>query len=89
VDSDPERAAAVQAGLTATGCTVVAIAAGIEELTRRARDSGADVIVCGLNDPSRDELEGMCPLHRDEPRPLVLFADKAEPEQAEAVLAAA
>lgn len=88
MDSDPERAAAVQAGLTATGCIVVAIAAGTEELTRHVRDTGADVIVCGLDDPSRDELEGMRVLHRDEPRPVVLFAGKAEPEQIEAALAA-
>ncbi|MBL6454101.1 ANTAR domain-containing protein [Belnapia sp. T6] len=88
VDSDPDRAAAVEAGLTATGCTVVAIAAGTKELTRHVRDSGAEVIVCGLDDPSRDELESMSALHRDEPRPVVLFAEKAEPEQIEAALAA-
>ena len=88
VDSDPERAAAVEAGLAATGCTVVAIAAGTGELTRHVRDTGAEVIVCGLDDPSRDELEGMRALHRDEPRPVVLFAEKAEPEQIEAALAA-
>ena len=88
MDSDPERAAAVQAELTATGCAVVAIAAGTEELTRHVRDTGAEVIVCGLDDPSRDELEGMRALHRDEPRPVVLFAEKAEPEQIEAALAA-
>jgi response regulator NasT len=88
VDSDPERAAAVEAGLAATGCTVVAIAAGTRDLTRHVRDTGAEVIVCGLDDPSRDELEGMRALHRDEPRPVVLFAEKAEPEQIEAALAA-
>ncbi|MFC7693037.1 ANTAR domain-containing response regulator [Paeniroseomonas aquatica] len=88
MDSDLERAAAVQAGLAATGCVVVAIAAGTEELTRHVRDTGADVIVCGLDDPSRDELEGMRALHRDEPRPVVLFAERAEPDQIEAALAA-
>ncbi|SDB54170.1 ANTAR domain-containing response regulator [Belnapia rosea] len=88
VDSDPDRAAEVEAGLAATGCTVVAIAAGTEELTRHVRDTGAEVIVCGLDDPSRDELEGMRALHRDEPRPVVLFTEKAEPEQIEAALAA-
>lgn len=88
VDSDRERAAAVEAGLSATGCTVVAIAAGARDLTRHVRDTGAEVIVCGLDDPSRDELEGMRALHRDEPRPVILFAEKAEPEQIEAALAA-
>jgi two-component system, response regulator / RNA-binding antiterminator len=88
VDSDGDRATAVQAGLVAAGCTVVGIASGTADLTRAVRESGAEVIVCGLDDPSRDELEGMRALHRDEPRPVVLFAEKAEPAQIEAALEA-
>jgi response regulator NasT len=91
VDSDSDRAAAVQAELTDAGCTVVAITAGTAgtaALTRHVRDSGAEVIVCGLDDPSRDELEAMRALHRDEPRPVVLFAERAAPEQIEAAMAA-
>ncbi|WP_264185669.1 ANTAR domain-containing response regulator [Roseicella aerolata] len=88
VDSDSDRAAAVQAGLVAAGCMVVGITAGTSDLTQSVRESGADVIVCGLDDPSRDELEGMRALNRDEPRPVVLFAEKAEPEQIEAALEA-
>jgi response regulator NasT len=79
---------AVEAGLAASGCTVVAIETGTADLTRRVRDSGAEVIVCGLDDPSRDEIEGMRALHRDEPRPVVLFAEKAEPAQIEAAIEA-
>jgi two-component system, response regulator / RNA-binding antiterminator len=88
VDSDLERAAAVQAGLVAAGCTVVALAADTFDLTRRVRESGAEVIVCDLDDPSRDALEGMRALHRDEPRPVVLFAERGAPEQIEAALEA-
>lgn len=88
VDGDPERAAAVEAGLSAAGYTVVAIAPDAVDLTRRVRDSGAEVIVCDLDDPSRDALEGMRALNRDEPRPVVLFAEKGDPDQIEAALAA-
>jgi response regulator NasT len=88
VDSNRDRAAAVEQGLAAAGCTVVAVAAGLGDLTRRVRDTGAEVVVCGLDDPSRDELEGMRALHRDEPRPVVLFAGTAAPEQIEAALEA-
>lgn len=88
MDSDGERAAAVEAGLAAAGCTVVGVVGGTTDLTRAVRESGAEVIVCGLDDPSRDELEGMRALHRDEPRPVVLFAEKAAPEQIEAALEA-
>ncbi|MCO6416412.1 ANTAR domain-containing protein [Siccirubricoccus sp. KC 17139] len=88
VDSDGERAAAVTQGLAMAGCTVVAVSAGIDDLVQRVRDTGAEVIVCRLDDPSRDELEGMRALHRDEPRPVVLFTEKAVPEQIEAALEA-
>lgn len=88
MDSDLERAAAVRAGLVAAGCTVVAVAAEAANLTRRVRESGAEVIVCDLDDPSRDALEGMRALHRDEPRPVVLFAERGAPEQIVAALEA-
>lgn len=88
VDSDLERAAAVRAGLVAAGCTVVAVTAEAADLTRQVRESGVEVIVCDLDDPSRDALEGMRALHRDEPRPVVLFIERAAPEQIEAALEA-
>jgi two-component system, response regulator / RNA-binding antiterminator len=88
IDTDPERAAAVQAGLDAVGYSVVAVAAEAADLIRLVRESGAEVIVCDLDDPSRDALEGMRALYRDEPRPVVLFAEKGEPEQIEAALEA-
>jgi response regulator NasT len=86
VDAEAERAAAVAAGLEAAGCTVVAISPDVAELTQRVREAGADVIVCDLDDPSRDALESMRALHRDEPRPVVVFAARGEPDQIEAAL---
>ena len=88
VDGDAERAAAVTSGLQAAGYTVAAVAPDATDLVRRVREAGAEVIVCGMDDPSRDALEAMGALHRDEPRPVVLFAVRAEPEQIEAALEA-
>jgi len=88
VDADAERAALVSAGLEAAGCTVVAIASDTAEPTRLARGSGAEVIVCDLDDPGRGALESMRALNRNGPRPVVLFAEKGEPEQIEAALEA-
>ncbi len=88
VDGEPERAEAVRLGLEAAGCTVVAIAPDAADLTARVRASQADVIVCDLDDPSRDALESMRALNRDEPRPVVLFAERGAPEQIEAALEA-
>lgn len=88
VDGEPLRAEAVRLGLEAAGCTVVAIAPDVADLTARVRASQADVIVCDLDDPSRDALESMRALNRDEPRPVVLFAERGAPEQIEAALEA-
>jgi response regulator NasT len=88
VDAEAERAAAVRSGLEAAGCTVVAVAPDAGDLTRLVREAGAEVIVCDLDDPSRDALESMRVLHRDEPRPVVVFASRGEPDQIEAALEA-
>lgn len=88
VDGDAERASLVAAGLAEAGFDVVAVAPDVRDLTGRVRDSRAEVIVCDLDDPGRDALESMRALHQDEPRPVVLFANRGEPEQIEAALEA-
>ncbi|WP_342452521.1 ANTAR domain-containing response regulator [Pararoseomonas baculiformis] len=88
MDTDAERAALVSAGLRAAGYEVVAFVPDAIDLTRHVRASGAEVIVCDLDDPSRDALESMRALNRDEPRPVILFAERGEPEQIEAALEA-
>ncbi len=77
----PERAAEVRLGLEAAGFEVVALASDAGDLTALVRASRADIIVCDIDDPSRDALESMRALNRDEPRPVVLFAEKGAPEQ--------
>ncbi len=88
IDGEPDRAAAVKAGLEAAGFTVVATAPEAVDLTRLVRDSAADIIVCDLDDPGRDALESMRALNRDEPRPVVVFAERGDPAQIEAAIEA-
>lgn len=88
VDQDEERAAAVQAGLEASGCTVVAVLQEARDLVAAVQTSAAEVVVCDLDDPSRDALESMGALHRDTPRPVVVFAARGEPAQIEAAIEA-
>lgn len=84
----PERAAEVRLGLEAAGCEVVAVAEDATRLTEMVRATQAEIIVCDIDDPSRDALESMRALHRDEPRPVVLFAEKGAPDQIAAALEA-
>ena len=87
VDGIAERAAPVAAGLAEAGCDVVAVASDARGLTRRVRDSRAEVIVRDLDDPGGDALESMRVLNRDEPRPVVLFANRGEPDRPRQTLA--
>lgn len=81
IDDNPERAAAVRAGLEADGCRVVGVLQDATDLVARVRAAAAEVIVCDLDDPSRDAIESMRALQRDEPRPVVMFVDQSDPER--------
>lgn len=78
----------MKAGLEAAGFQVVAVSSDTADLTRLVREFQADVIVCDLDDPSRDALESMRVLNRDEPRPVVVFASRGDADQIEAALEA-
>lgn len=88
VDAELERAHAVRDGLSATGAQVVAILRDATDLPTQVRLHAADVLVCDMDHPTRDALDSMRLLHRDEPRPVVMFFDRSPPEQTAAVIEA-
>jgi response regulator NasT len=93
IDDNAERAAAVSAGLEADGCEIVGkvhnpsdlLGLGLIALVRNAR---ADIVVCDFDNPSRDTIESMQALNRDEPRPVVMFVDRADPANINAAMQA-
>jgi response regulator NasT len=88
IDEDTDRAVGIAAALEAAGCAVVAVRPEPGDLTRLVREAAADVIVCDIDEPGRDALESMRALHHDEPRPVVVFAARGEPDQIEAAIEA-
>ncbi len=88
VDENAERADAVAAGLSADGYSVVGIMPDHADIIAMVRTTGADVIVCDLDHASRDAIDAMSALHRDEPRPVVMFVDRTDPGATEAAMAA-
>jgi response regulator NasT len=88
VDDNEERAAAVTAGLEADGCRVVGRVADHADIVAQVRAAGAEVIVCDIDHESRDAIESMRALHRDEPRPVVMFVDRADPGSIQAAMEA-
>ena len=79
IDDNAPRAAAVRAGLEADGCVVVGLLLDVTDLVAQVRRAAADVIVCDIDNPSRDAIESMRALQRDEPRPVVMFVDQSDP----------
>ena len=93
IDENAERAEAVSVGLAADGCEIVGhirnpsdlIGLGLIEWVR---DAKADIVVCDVDSPSRDTIESMQALNRDEPRPVVMFVDRADPASIQAAMKA-
>jgi response regulator NasT len=80
VDEQAGRALAVADTLRADGCDVVAILSSPVDLVAEVRNTRAEVIVCDIDAPSRDAIDCMRTLNREEPRPVVMFVDRSDPE---------
>ena len=79
MDGDEARAEAMEASLRAHGWQVVAVLREAGNLVEQVRRAAAEVIVCDVEAPSRDTIESMRALDRDEPRPVVMFVDRSDP----------
>ena len=78
VDSDPVRAAIVEQYLQENEYYVVQRLDSTRDLAAQIEHSQPDVIVFDVDSPDRDTLEDVHLATRDEPRPIVLFADSSE-----------
>ena len=74
VDEDPDRAASVREALTRAGCEVISTLTSAIELYDRVSESSPDVIIIDTESPSRDVLEHITFISRDQPRPIVMFS---------------
>ena len=88
IDDNSSRGEAVATALRADGCDVVGVIPDHGHITDNVRETGADVIVCALDSASRDAIESMGALHRDEPRPVIMFVDRSEPGRIEEAMQA-
>jgi len=79
VDESPERAAVLREGLERAGYEVAAALAAPIELLRAVDEVRPDVIIIDTDSPSRDILEHVVIISRDQPRPIVMFASDDAP----------
>ncbi len=78
VDESPERADVLRDGLARAGCEVAASLTSPLELLQAIALARPDVIIIDTESPSRDVLEHLVVVSRDEPRPIVMFARDAD-----------
>ncbi len=88
MDADPARAAVLKAGLTESGVQIVASTAPEDDLVRCVRDAAPDVVIIDLGSPSRDTLESLRAVSRDQPRPIVMFVDNSDDQMIEEAIRA-
>ena len=74
VDEDPDRAASVRGALIRAGCEVVSTLTTAIELYDRVSECSPDVIIIDTDSPSRDVIEHITFISRDQPRPIVMFS---------------
>jgi len=80
IDESPERIAVLREGLEGAGYEVAAALASPLELLRAVETMKPDVIIIDTESPSRDVLEHVVLITRDQPRPIVMFASDDAPE---------
>jgi response regulator NasT len=75
VDDNAERAELLKSALHESGYTVSLHVGVMAQLLAQVRAVEPDVIIIDRDSPDRDTLEHVCMVTRDQPRPIVMFAD--------------
>lgn len=80
IDESRARAGDICAGLALAGYRVAAILADSANLSAEVERFRPDVILIDTDSPSRDTLENLAVVHRDMPRPVVMFTKDEDRE---------
>ena len=80
VDDSPERTAILRAALEKARYQVAAVLESPLELLRAVDVHKPDIIIIDTDSPSRDVLEHVVMVSRDQPRPIVMFSSDGATE---------
>lgn len=78
VDENRGRSALLEQALSDAGHEVIAVLASGENISQQVAEQQPDVIIVDLESPDRDTLEHMRCISRDNPKPVVMFADDSD-----------
>ncbi|TFH85610.1 ANTAR domain-containing protein [Billgrantia azerbaijanica] len=86
VDDELVRAAMVEEALTQEGHEVICRLTSAASLNEMVERHQPDVVIIDMESPDRDTLDSMALLNRENPRPVVFFADQHDPDTLQAAL---
>lgn len=88
IDGSPERAAILEQALSDASYTVVARLTTSANLTAQVAQLQPDVIIIDIESPDRDTLENMRDITRENPKPIIMFAERGASEIIETAIQA-
>ncbi|MGR0278624.1 ANTAR domain-containing response regulator [Marinomonas dokdonensis] len=88
VDNEPARAAIVEQAMRDNGYRVIKRLSSARNLTQAVNESQPDMVIIDIESPDRDMLENMSRLTKDNPRPIVMFAEEDDSRHVEAAIRA-
>ena len=88
IDTDAERAEALEKTLAEAGFAQISRIAGGNDLIAAVKQMSPDLIIIDMALPDRDTLEDVRSLSTNAPRPIVMFADKDDPDFVDEAIAA-
>lgn len=88
IDAHAGRSAILEQALSDAGYQITVRTASTDKLLQQVREARPDVILIDIDLPDRDTLEQLREIGQDQPRPIVMFAERSDPETTAAALRA-
>lgn len=88
IDAHPGRSAILEQALSDAGYHIIVRTARTDQLLQQVRETQPDVILIDIDLPDRDTLEQLRDVGQNQPRPIVMFAERSDPETTAAALRA-
>lgn len=88
IDAHSGRSAILEQALSDAGYHITVRTARTDQLLQQVRETQPDVILIDIELPDRDTLEQLRNVGQNQPRPIVMFAERSDPETTAAALRA-
>lgn len=88
IDANSGRSAILEQALSDAGYRITIRTTDTDRLLQQVQKAKPDVILIDIDLPDRDTLEQLREIGQDQPRPIIMFAERSDPETTAAALRA-